>query len=107
MTRHCNTESFRTFVRLYSYSTHFYASAMPIYTFLDYSFMYQYRSLNKFEEKLFRTLRIGNFDHNPIIVTSISQFEINLDERFCFRLIRKWIHFSLFLLAGKYQTLSI
>ncbi|CAF4790944.1 unnamed protein product, partial [Rotaria sp. Silwood2] len=86
MTRHCNTQSFRTFVRLYLYSTHFYASTMSIYTFLDYSFIYQYRSLNKLEKKLFRTLRIGNLEQNPIIVTSISRIEKNLNERFCFHL---------------------
>ncbi|CAF2143857.1 unnamed protein product [Rotaria magnacalcarata] len=100
MTKHCNTQSFQTFVRLYSYSTHFCASTMPIYQFLDYSFMYEYRPLNKLEIKLFRALRIGVFNQNPIIISKISQFEMNLNTRFFFGLIKKWINFSCFLLAG-------
>ncbi|CAF2225252.1 unnamed protein product [Rotaria magnacalcarata] len=68
MAKYCNTQSFETFVRLYSYSTHFCPSTMPIYKFLDYSFMYEYRPLNKLEIKLFRTLRIEVFNQNLIII---------------------------------------
>ncbi|CAF3672325.1 unnamed protein product [Rotaria socialis] len=69
MTKHCNTQSFPTFVRLYSYSTHFCAFTMPIYTFFEYSFIYEYRPLNRLEIKLFRTLRTEVFNQNPIIIT--------------------------------------
>ncbi|CAF3598327.1 unnamed protein product [Rotaria socialis] len=69
MTKHCNTQSFPTFVRLYSYSTHFCAFTMPIYTFFEYSFIYEYRPLNRLEIKLFRTLRTEVFNQNPIIIS--------------------------------------
>ncbi|CAF4532885.1 unnamed protein product [Rotaria socialis] len=74
MTKHCNTQSFPTFVRLYSYSTHFCAFTMPIYTFFEYSFIYEYRPLNRLEIKLFRTLRTEVFNQNPIIINMDSLF---------------------------------
>ncbi|CAF4165248.1 unnamed protein product [Rotaria magnacalcarata] len=45
-------------------------------------------------------LRIGSFGEDPIIIENIYDFEMNLNKRFCFHLIRKWINFSCFVLAG-------
>ncbi|CAF3240874.1 unnamed protein product [Rotaria sp. Silwood2] len=100
MTIHCKTHSFRAFVRLHSYSTHFNAHLLPVFSFFDLSFMYEYRSLNVLEDKLFRILRIGSFGEDSIIIENIYHFEMNLNKRFCFHLIRKWINFSCFVLAG-------
>ncbi|CAM4767376.1 unnamed protein product [Rotaria magnacalcarata] len=100
MTKHCKTNSFRTFVRLHAYGTHFNAYLSPVFSFFDFSFMYKYRPLNVLEKRLFRMLRIGSFGEDPIIIENIYDFEMNLNKRFCFHLIKKWINFSCFVLAG-------
>lgn len=107
LTKYCNSDSFRTFVRLHSYSTHFAASIMPIFNFLDYPIMCKYRSLNLFETKLFRIFRTGHLGDDSIIVQNIQEFETNLDNRFSYYLIKQWINFSHFILAGKIKFILI
>jgi hypothetical protein len=68
----CNSNSFRTYIRLHSYSSHFSAYNMPIFVFFDYPFLYQYRKLNSYELQLFRTCREGHLEHPPIIVNDIN-----------------------------------
>ena len=106
LTQYCNTDSFRAFVRLHSYSSHYFANDMPVFNFFNYSFMQAYRSLNNIERQLFRLCRVGHYGEEPIIVENMSQFLINLNNRFSFSHIKKWINFSLFLLAGTGKLLD-
>ncbi|CAF4037006.1 unnamed protein product, partial [Rotaria sp. Silwood1] len=96
----CNSNSFRTYVRLFSYSSHFSTYTMPIFSFFDYSSMYAYKCLNSIELQLFRICRAGSLKQEPITVENIHQFMINLNNRFNFFLIKNYINFSLFVLAG-------
>jgi hypothetical protein len=107
VTKYCNTESFQAFVRLHSYSSHFFAFFMPLFPFFNYSTMHAYRALNGIESKLFRICRHGHLDENPLVVENITQFEINLNKRFFFSSIKKWINFSCFLLAGERKIYTL
>ncbi|CAF4846470.1 unnamed protein product, partial [Rotaria sp. Silwood1] len=52
------------------------------------------------ELQLFRICRAGSLKQEPITVENIHQFMINLNNRFNFFLIKNYINFSLFVLAG-------
>jgi len=62
------------------------------------------RSLNRIENHFFVICRNGDLDQTGIVVENIEQFEANLNERFGFCYIKKWINFSLFVMAGKFKN---
>lgn len=97
----CNTNSFQTYVRLHPYSSHYSAYMMPVFDFFNFSFMSIYRQFNSIEMKLFRTCREGSLGESLMLVPNMSQFLVNLNNRFNFHLIKKFINFSRFLMAGK------
>jgi hypothetical protein len=100
-TKYRNTDSWKTFNRLYSYSSHILAYDMPLLMLFNYSSMYTYRDLNRIELELFHVSRTGQFGREPIIVTSLYEFKKNLNTRFSFSSFEASIDFSLFILAGE------
>jgi hypothetical protein len=98
----CQSESFQTYVRLHSYSSHECAYNLPIFSFFEYSFMYRSRCLNSIEKKLFTVCRHGSLEGGSIVVDDMKMFERNLENRFNFSFIKGMINFSLFILAGKF-----
>jgi hypothetical protein len=75
---------------------------MPLFSFFEYSHVYTQRNLNSIEMKLFRVCRNARTQQGPIVVQNIKEFLLNLNNRFCFSHIKKWINFSLFLMAGEF-----
>lgn len=50
----------------------------------------------------FRICRNGHLGEQPIVVENMEEFMNNLNNRFSFDYIKKWINFSLFVLAGEF-----
>jgi hypothetical protein len=98
---YCNSDSFRTYVRLQSYTCHEFCYDLPIFSFFNYSFMYANRDLNRIEMLLFRICRNNFSNQTSIVVNNIESFEANLNKRFGFCFIKNIINFSLFVMAGK------
>ncbi|CAF1362859.1 unnamed protein product [Adineta steineri] len=99
-----NTDSFRTYVRLHSYSCYHLYPTLPVFPLFRYSFLLNYRNLNPLENLLFRLCRPTNECQKPILVNNMNEFLFNLNNKFCFDVIKSWINFSLFVLAGKFKS---
>ena len=84
VTNCCNSESFQTYVRLYSYTCHLMCVNMPIFQFFDYSFCYSCRNLTSIELDIFRICRDGDLREGSIVVQDLNEFMINLNDRFFF-----------------------
>lgn len=103
----CNTNSFKAYVRLHPYSSHYSAYMMSVFDFFDFSFMSIYRQYNSIERKLFRICRKGSLGASLMLVENINEFIVNLNNRFDFFVIKKWINFSLFLMAGNLKLFFV
>jgi hypothetical protein len=69
--------------------------------------MYKNRNLNWIEMLLFRICRNSYSNQRAIVVNNVEEFEANLNKRFEFSFIKKFINFSLFVMAGKVKKIKL